>query len=136
VLLKQLHVPALQQRAADGADSYSGQAARRLLEVLYVQTSYYIPAEFEKRKDYARAALSLRVATEVRPEQPWAWFGLACALAPDGDTRGALAALAKAVALGFDDAAAFAGDPALERVRGEKPYRDLLEQLKRRAAAG
>jgi len=135
VLLNRLRVPALEQRGADAASSYAGQAARRLLEVLYVQTSYYIPTELEKKKDYARAALSLRVATAVKPEQPWGWFGLACALAPSGDARGAVAALAKAVALGFDDAAAIANEPALERVRGEKAYRELLAQLKRRAAA-
>ncbi len=135
ILLKKLRVPALTERAGD-AGTYSGQAARRLLEVLYVQTAYYIPTELEKKQDYARAALSLRVATAAEPAQPWGWFGLACALAPAGDKRGALAALEKAVELGFDDAAALASEPALERIHGEEQYRDLLERIRRRAAAG
>jgi len=133
-LLKQLRVPGLERRATDGAGTYTGQAARRLLEVLYVQTSYDLPTELERRKDYARATLSLRVATAVEPEQPAGWFNLACALAPEGDTRGALAALARAVALGFDDAVALAGEPALERLRGEQQFRELLARLRRRAA--
>ena len=104
--------------------------------MLYVQTAYYIPTELEKQHDSVRAVLSLRVATAVKPEQPAGWFALACALAPGGDKHGALAALATAVERGFDDAAALATEPALERLRGEKQYRALLEQLKRRAAAG
>ena len=136
ILLKQLRVPALQQRAADGGSAYSSQAARRLLEVLYVQTAYYVPTELEKKHDFARAALSLRVATAVKPEQPGGWYALACVLAPAGDKHGALAALTQAIEHGFDDAAALANEPALARIRGEKQFRGLLDQLKRRAAAG
>jgi hypothetical protein len=101
-----------------------------------VQTAYYIPTELEKKHDSARAALSLRVATAVKPEQPGGWFALACVLAPAGDKRGALAALTEAVERGYDDAAALANEPALERVRGEKQYLALLDRLKRRAVAG
>jgi predicted esterase len=126
-LLARLEVPNLERRAAE--PTYAGRSARRALETLFVQTSFYLPRRMSDRGDEARAALLLQVAAAVKPGEPWVWYALARAQARSGEGRGALASLGKAVDAGFADGERLAADPAFARLRNVRRFRALLAEL-------
>ncbi|MHC4416878.1 MAG: TPR end-of-group domain-containing protein, partial [Planctomycetota bacterium] len=57
-------------------------------------------------------------------------YNLGCARARAGDLEPALAALKRAVELGFSDADLLASDPDLERLREKPEFRGLLEEVR------
>jgi predicted esterase len=105
--------------------------ATRLLENVYVQTSFYVPNRLIGQQAYRDAALSLSLAARVKPDDPVVHYNLACAQARAGEIRPALVSLGRAVELGFDDAPLMESDPDLERLRGEPAFSELLETLSR-----
>jgi predicted esterase len=105
-------------------------AARRALEMLFVQASFYVPKELLARGERAKAALALQLATELRPESAFAHYSHACALARLGDRKGALAALERAVANGFNNVEQLGADTDLEPLRGDARYHALLKRLR------
>ena len=79
-----------------------------------------------ERGDPARAAQCLAIAVEIQPDSGHAWYSLARARAQSGEKRGALEALKRAFATGFDERARLATDEAFDRLRGDKAFQDLL----------
>jgi len=116
-LVKAFRVPDLRRRAARGGAE--GAAARRLLEAVYGQTSFYL-------RSHARAAALLGVAVEIHPERWDAWYNLAAAHARAGHRKQAFAALEKSVAAGFRDAKQLAADEDFAALRGEKRFEEVL----------
>jgi predicted Zn-dependent protease len=131
--LAELRVADLRRKAERGDDALERLSARRSLEMLFVQTSYYLPRLLRGKGEVVRASLVLAVAAEVHPERPQVWYDLACARAQAGWKREALQALERAVEAGFSDAAWMEADADLATLRGEAAYRALLARL---AAAG
>jgi tetratricopeptide (TPR) repeat protein len=101
-LLTELKIPLLQEHAESG-DPEEARNARRMLELAYVYTSLYLPSELMARGLYRHAASSLIVASEIHPEEPKNWLGIARAFALAGEHREALDALERARATGARD---------------------------------
>jgi len=126
-LLSDLKLPDLQRQARE--DSYAGIAARRILEAVYAESSFYLSRDLFQKKEHARAALALQVAAAIKDADPIVQYNLACALALTGRRRQAIEALERAVELGYRDRRQLEEDPDLAALRGEKAYGAILQQL-------
>jgi predicted esterase len=124
-VVHELGIAGLLRKASAGSEA-ERLSAKRLIEALFVQASFYLPRQFFERKDAFRASLSLEVAVALKPDLGSAWYNLACARAVSGEKRKALAALRTAVELGFRDRAHIEKDSDLESLRGEKEYGAIL----------
>ena len=76
------------------------------------------------------AVTSLSVAARIKPDEPGVHYNLGCARARAGDVASAVAALRRAVELGFADAELMASDPDLERLRDKPDFQGLLEEMR------
>jgi len=72
---------------------------------------------------------------ELRSDDAGVAYNLACSLALTGQHDAALAALAAAINLGFDDIQHMCHDPDLEALRNLAGFRELIRQARRGAAA-
>lgn len=123
-LMKAFRVRDLRRRAArSGAEA---AAARRLLEAVYTQTSFYLPQQFFERREYARAVAVLQVAVDIHPDRWPAWYNLAAAQAQWGHRRQAYAALEKAIGAGFHDVNQLENDPDFASLRSDDQYQRLI----------
>lgn len=70
-LIEALELATLKEQAAahveDEADAIRARSARRLLEVVYVQCSFYLPRDYVREGKTWAAVLALEVADAVRP---------------------------------------------------------------------
>ncbi len=126
-LLSDLRLDELRSRVRKG--SYEGEAAQRVLETIYVQSSFYLYQQAIEAKDYRRAALMLTIAEEVRPGSSTVLYNLACALARSGDTKRSLAVLSQAVQAGFHDAHLLLTDADLAPIRARPEFKALVAKL-------
>lgn len=124
VLSREFRVADLQRRAKK--DSVEGVTARRLLEALYAQSSFYLTQHLMEKREYALAAAVLGVATQIHPDRWPAWYNLAAAQARTGDRRRALDSLERAATLGIKDRSQLATDEDFVSLRGEARFRALL----------
>ncbi|MFP5246957.1 MAG: TPR end-of-group domain-containing protein, partial [Thermoanaerobaculia bacterium] len=126
-IARELRVPELKRRATkEGAE---GQAAKRLLEAVYAQTNFYLMRQLMAKGEYAVAAATLTVATDIHPDRWPAFYNLGAAYARAGDKRHALDSLAKAIDIGFKDAALLASDEDYASVRNDERFKKLLLAL-------
>ncbi len=109
-------------RAKAAAGGYAGAAARRVLEEIYTQTSFYLTREALAAEDYGRARLLLSVALRIHPEAAVPWYNLACAEARLGHSGPALDALAEAFAQGFGDREKARTDPDLASLHDDPRF--------------
>lgn len=78
------------------------------------------------QKKYADAAEKCRAEMKLVPKHPTPPYNLACALARQGKKEDALAALAKSIELGFDDADHMKADEDLASLHEEKGFADVV----------
>lgn len=117
-------VAELQRRAKrDGAE---GATARRLLEAMYAQTSFYLPRRLMERRDYELAADVLKVAIQIHGDRWPAWYNLAAAQARAGNRRRALESLEKAITLGFTNRDQLLADEDFASLRADTRFQALL----------
>jgi hypothetical protein len=126
-----LDIPSLKKKAKDAPSKYDRLQAQRLLEVVAVQHGFYLARSFREYGDYPRTALTLSVAAEIHPEEPLVWYKLAAAQVQMGDKNDALSSLKKAVDHGFKDAQKLENDFDFKSIRDEKPFKKIMEQLKK-----
>ena len=125
-LARTLPIAPLRRRLEREGESAEGLSAYRLLASLYGQTSFYLTRDAVARGEYAKAALYLSIASEIRPEEPSVWARLAGARARSGDRGGALAALERSLELGYPDRAALAADEDFAALRDDPAFRALF----------
>ncbi len=93
--------------------------------IRHLQLLALMDAAHEK-KDYATMEAASREGVELgTSDELWA-YNLACALALQGKTREALAALDRAIGLGFLDTEHLAQDPDLAALRGTPGFQERL----------
>jgi len=132
-LAVQLQVARLRKEAAPERPEAERLSAARVLESIFVQTAFYLPRDYAAKHDFVRAELLTRIAGELEPDRAGAaWYNLACFRATAGDRRGALDSLRSAVKSGYREVEVIEGDPDLASIRGEKEYRAILEELKKK----
>ena len=127
-----LQIESLKKRAGGEKARDDALAAQRLLELVAVHTSFYLPSDYLERKDPGRALAVLRIAEAIKPDSPGVCLGLARARAQIGQKAQAIEDLRRAVGSGRVDAAVIEADPWLAPLRDEAGYRELLERLKTR----
>jgi hypothetical protein len=129
--IARLQIAALKARSADDEEPVESLAARRLLALVLVHTSYYLPRDFMERKDPGRALAILKIAAAIEPASPGVCLGLARARAQIGQRAEALEDL-RCVAAAPEgiDAASIESDPYLAPLRDEAGYREILKKLR------
>jgi predicted esterase len=124
LLAREFRLADVQRRAKrEGAE---GRTARRLLEALYTQTSFYLPQQLMEKREYGLAAAVLGVAIQIHTDRWPAWYNLAAAQARAGERRRALESLEKAVAVGLKERSQLATDEDFASLRGEARFQALL----------
>lgn len=108
---------------------YEGDAAQRVLELIFVQTSFYIPRETQAIAQSGRAAFMLSLAAEIKPQAIHVWYDLAAAHARGRQKRDAIEALRRAVDAGFADKDRVAADPDFNAIRQEPAFLELLRRM-------
>ncbi|ANM28998.1 hypothetical protein ABI59_04380 [Acidobacteria bacterium Mor1] len=126
-LVQQLRVKSL--RAEARKEGAAGLTARRMLSHAYVQLGSYVPTDLWSQGEYLRAAISLDLAAELRPELPLVHVRRAQAYSRAGYVKKSIKALERALELGFDDRAFLEQDAELARVRKDKRFARVLELL-------
>jgi dienelactone hydrolase len=131
-IVNQLRVPQLVKEAGSERPEPERLSARRVLEQLSVQTSFYLARDFASKHDFLRAELVTGIAEALKPDRAGTlWYDLACFRAVAGDRRGALESLRTAVKKGFRQVDLIETDPDLASLREEKDYRAIVAELKR-----
>jgi predicted esterase len=126
---KRLDLDALRREAARTDDSTAAIAARRALERIFAHMSFYAPRDFFDERRYAHAAFVLQIARLIKPDDGFACFWQARALAQTGDKPNALAALECAAASKQVSAAAIESDPLLAPLHADPRYEAVVRAL-------
>lgn len=126
--LKDLRIQELKKQA-ESTDRQESLAARRLLNALLGQTSFYLPSVFTVQGKHERAVFVLSIAAEIVPDSSEVWYELAAAHARKGSKKRALESLRKAVDKGWSDLARLEGEAAFAGLRQDKGYKELAAEL-------
>ncbi|MFH1177006.1 MAG: PHB depolymerase family esterase [Acidobacteriota bacterium] len=126
-LAREVRLKELEERATRGGEE--GATAKRMLETIWGHLSLISVPQLLGSGEYARAAIALTVAVELRPHNSTLWYNLACTQARTGSKAKALDALARAVAEGFADLALLERDQDLDALRGRAEFKALLTRL-------
>lgn len=84
---------------------------------------------YTKRGEYEKGLETDLRLSQISPENEIVQYNLACSYALTGNKADALAALERAVELGYRDLDHLKGDRDLEMLRGEPRFTRLLERL-------
>ena len=128
MVLSSLRVETLKRDAQTAG--YKALAAQRTLELIFVQTSFYVWRDFEDKRDYARAALCLEIAASIHPDRPRVWYDLAGDRAALRDQRSAVIALGRAIDAGFTDRARLDADERFASVRQSEEFGRVVARLR------
>ena len=118
-----------QAKAVD--DSAQRRVARRVLDGLFVGLVEQGIGLLQTERKYAESIKPLKLATEVNPERPGAFFYLAWAYAANREKKKALQYLNAAVEKGFSDAAMITANKAFDLIRDEPEYGRIMGRLKK-----
>lgn len=121
----------LKKQAGKGTTPQDQAAAISLLELIYVQTAFYLPRTFLQLGDYPRAILCLSIAAQAKEKSPDVWYGLASVYALMGDKKNAVNSLNRAIDFGFGDLQALQQDSDFESIREDKEYQEIVERLRK-----
>jgi hypothetical protein len=134
--VNELKIPQLKARL-QSADPEEQLSARRILNTIMAQTSFYVPTMLIERKEYDRAVFMLSIAAQIQPDAPEIWVDIAAAHARKGKAghKKALEALRKAVDLGLSNPAVLDAEPAFAELRQDEGYRQIAAQVAQRKQA-
>jgi len=130
--LDQLKIRELQRVAASAGEEIQRLGAQRILEQIFVQTSFYEPRSYLARGDAGRALAMLDVANEIRSEDPGLCYLRAEAFAVLERREDALAALECVGRLSAITAEQVAADSTFTRIRTDPRFRATLDRLRSR----
>ena len=116
-----------QSEASD--DTTQRRVARRVLDGLFVGLVEQGIGLLQTEKSYSESIKRLKLATEVNPARPGAFFYLAWAYAANGDRKKSLLSLNKAVEKGFSDTALIMGNKAFDSLRKDPEYQRIMARL-------
>ncbi|HXR37104.1 MAG TPA: hypothetical protein VN754_14200, partial [Candidatus Binataceae bacterium] len=119
----------LQRDSQRPEDSPDRRVARRVLLGFFVAAMEQGSALLDA-KQYAKAAQQWELAVLTHPKNAEAWYALAESRAGTHDKRGALDALQRAIATGFDSRDRVEHDPLFDGLRKEPKYATAISALK------
>ena len=112
-------------------DSAQRRVARRVLDGLFIGLFEQGISLLQTDKNYSESIKRFKMATEVNPDRPGAYFYLAWAYAANRDKKKSLQFLSKAVEKGFSDAAMITANKAFDSIRDDPEYQQIMARLKR-----
>jgi len=118
-----------QSNASD--DSSQRRVARRVLDGLFVGLIEQGISLLQTEKNYSESIRPLKLATEVNPDRPGAFFYLAWAYAANRDKKKSFQSLNKAVEKGFSDAAMITTNKAFDSLRNDPEYQQIMARLRK-----
>ena len=104
----------LRKQSKASEDSTQRRVARRVLDGLFVGLIEQGISLLQTEQNNSEAVKPLKLATEVNPDRPGAFFYLAWAYAANRDKKKSLQSLNTAVEKGFSDAAMIAANKAFD----------------------
>ena len=116
-----------QSKAPD--DSTQRRVARRVLDGLFIGLVEQGIGLLQTEKNYSESVKRFKLATEVNPDRPGAFFYLAWAYAANRDKKKSLQALNTAVEKGFADAATITANKAFDFLRTDPEYQQIMARL-------
>lgn len=121
----------LRTQSKAGEDSSNRRVARRVLDGVSISLFERGSSLLQTEKRYREAITTLKLATEINPDRPGAWFYLAWAYAASGDKKKSLQTLSTAIDKGFSDLAAISNNKAFDPIRNDPQYQQIVERLKK-----
>ena len=118
-----------QSKAPD--DSTQRRVARRVLDGLFVGLIEQGISLLQTENKYSESIKPLKLATEVNPDRPGAFFYLAWAYAANRDKKKSLQSLSTAVEKGFSDAAMITANNAFDSLRNDPEYQQIMARLRK-----
>lgn len=129
--MKDLQIPMLQKQASDSKDRLKAQWAQRMLEIAFVQSSFYVPRKYLESKDALRALKVLALAERIKPEHPRIFYMKAWAAVVANDDEKAVKFLSKLVELKvITSAETLAADPNFAPLQKNPQFQQLLNKLR------
>jgi predicted esterase len=128
-VINALKIPELKKRERSD-DPEERLSAKRLLNTLAGQTAFYLPRQFAERKQWDRALFVLKIAAELRPEDPGVWLSQAVVHARKGDRRKALEDLRHAAETGWKDADRVETHEAFAPFRGDEEFKKIVAEMR------
>jgi predicted esterase len=122
------------KKKAESADLQENLSARRLLNTLIGQTSFYLPEMYTAKGQHERAIFVLSIAAEILPDSPEVWYELAAANARNGSKKKALENLRKAVEKGWNDIPRLEVEAAFAALRKDKGYQEIVAEIRKKPA--
>ena len=119
----------LRKQSKASEDSTQRRVARRVLDGLFVGLIEQGISLLQTEKNYSESVKPLKLATEVNPDRPGAFFYLAWAYAANRDKKKSLQALNAAVEKGFSDAAMITATKAFDSLRNDPEYQQIMARL-------
>ncbi|HEU4510300.1 MAG TPA: hypothetical protein VFR78_18845 [Pyrinomonadaceae bacterium] len=119
-----------QSKATD--DSAQRRVARRVLDGLFVDLIEQGISLLQTEKNYSESIKPLKLATEVNPDRPGAFFYLAWAYAGNRDKKKSLQSLNTAIEKGFSDPALITATKAFDSIRNDPEYQQIMARLSKR----
>jgi tetratricopeptide (TPR) repeat protein len=120
------------KKQADSQNHAESMSARRLLNTVLVQTSYYLPQMFKEQGQHDRAIFVLSIAAEIVPDSAEVWYELAAANARKGSKKKAIENLRKAVEKGWADLPRLEGEAAFASLRQDKGYQEVVAEIRKK----
>lgn len=134
-LVQELRIPELREKAARVPVSEESLSAKRVLNEIAAQTSFYLARGYRGEKKLDRELLCLSIAIEAKPDSPAVWYRRAAALAAAGERARALEDLSRSVEKGFAMPESLETDEDLASIRSSDRFAALLAAVRARAEA-
>jgi tetratricopeptide (TPR) repeat protein len=122
-------VRSLRRKADNKENSNEQLVAKRTLLGLSILL-YEESSELMLSKNYSRAAENYSIATEIQPDNPRPFLGMARAYALSKEKKKAIEALKKAVEKGFSDAGQLEKITDFDLIREDAEFKNLLTTLR------
>lgn len=121
----------LRKQSKEANDSTQRRVARRVLESLFISLFEQGTSLLQTEKNYSASIKVFKLATEVNPDRPGAYFYLAWAYAANRDKKKSLQSLSTAVEKGFSDAAMITATKAFDFIRDDPEYQQIVARLRK-----
>lgn len=120
----------LRKQSKESEDSTQRRVARRVLDGLFVGLIEKGIGLLQMEKN-SESIKPLKLATEVNPDRPGAFFYLAWAYAANRDKKKSLQSLNTAVEKGFSDTAMITANKAFDSLRNDPEYQQIMGRMRK-----
>ena len=121
----------LRKQSKTPEDSTQRRIARRVLDGLFIGLVEQGTSLLQTKKNYSESIKRFKLATEINPDRPGAFFYLAWAYAANRDKKKSLQFLNQAVEKGFSDTAMITANKAFDFIRNDPEYQQIMARLRR-----